>query len=59
MAGRSRSVTILAAYLIKTYALDVKNTLASIKSKREIIEPNENFVNQLKEYYKKLYKFKN
>ena len=55
MAGRSRSVTILAAYIIKKYGLNVKNTISSIKNKRSIIEPNLYFVNQLYEYYNKLY----
>ena len=55
MAGRSRSVTILGAYLIKNFGIDVKNTIANIKARRNIIEPNENFINQLDEYYKKLY----
>ena len=56
MAGRSRSATILGAYLIKNFGVDVKNAIASIKVRREIIEPNENFVNQLDNYYKELYK---
>jgi len=55
MAGRSRSVTILGAYIIKNFGTDVKNAIGSIKSKRDIIEPNENFINQLEEYYKNLY----
>jgi protein-tyrosine phosphatase len=56
MAGRSRSVTILGAYLIKTFGTDVKNALGSIKARRQIIEPNQNFINQLDSYYKELYK---
>jgi hypothetical protein len=56
MAGKSRSVTILAAYLIKNFGMSVKNALAAIKNKRDIIEPNLFFINQLYEYYNKLYK---
>jgi len=56
IAGRSRSVTILAAYLIKKYGMSVKNAILSIKNKRSIIEPNLYFINQLYEYYNKLYK---
>jgi protein-tyrosine phosphatase len=55
MAGRSRSVTILAAYIIKITGMDVETTLSTIKAKRNIIEPNEYFISQLEEYYKELY----
>ena len=55
MAGRSRSVTILAAYIINTYGFPVEKTLKFIKDKRNIIEPNENFKNQLIKYYDELY----
>ena len=55
MAGRSRSVTILAAYIIKTYGMDVTNTLNTIKAARFDIEPNEYFISQLEKYYKELY----
>lgn len=53
--GRSRSATIVSAYIIKSFGMDVKNSLEVVKSKRNIIEPNEYFVNQLKEYYSSLY----
>ena len=55
MAGRSRSVTILAAYIIKKFGINVEETIKSIKKQRDIVEPNPNFLVQLKEYYKKLY----
>ena len=57
-AGRSRSVTILAAYIIKTFGLDVKTTIDIIKNKRNIIEPNKYFINQLERYYNSL-RYKN
>ena len=57
-AGRSRSVTILAAYIIKTFGLDVKTTIDIIKNKRNIIEPNKYFINQLEQYYNSL-RYKN
>lgn len=50
-AGRSRSVCILAAYLINKYGMDVDNVLQFIKSKRNIIEPNAGFIKQLNKYY--------
>lgn len=51
MAGRSRSVTILCAYIIKKFGMNVENSLKSIKNKRNIIEPNQGFLKQLQEYY--------
>ena len=54
-AGRSRSVTILAAYIIKTFGIDVDITLDIIKNKRSIIEPNKYFVTQLEKYYNELF----
>ena len=53
VAGRSRSVTILCAYIIYKFGIDVKNALDSIRIKRNIIEPNPNFIKQLFEYYNK------
>jgi len=55
MAGKSRSATILAAYIIKHYGTDTNNALKSIKIKRNIIEPNSYFIEQLNEYHKELY----
>lgn len=55
MAGRSRSVTILAAYIINIYGFPVEKTLNFIKSKRNIIQPNNSFKNQLTYYYDELY----
>ena len=53
--GRSRSATILSAYIIKSFGMDVKNSLNVVKSKRDIIQPNEHFIKELKEYYSSLY----
>ena len=55
IAGRSRSVTILCAYIIYKFGIDVNNALNSIRSRRNIIEPNQNFIKQLYEYYNKLF----
>ena len=55
-AGRSRSATILAAYIIKTFGMDVKNTLNLLTSKRDIIKPNDSFLIQLENYYNDIYK---
>jgi len=56
MAGRSRSATIVSAYIIKTFGMDYSNVLNVIKSKRSIVQPNESFSKQLVEYYNELYK---
>lgn len=55
MAGRSRSATILSAYIIYKFGMDAKNAINSIKNKREIVQPNEQFIKQLNEYYENLY----
>lgn len=56
--GRSRSVTIIIAYIIKTFGIDVDTCLKIVKNKRNIIKPNDNFLNQLNLYYNILYENK-
>lgn len=56
IAGRSRSVTLLIAYLIYKHKYTVEDALSLIKKKRPIIEPNQNFIRQLNIYYNSLYK---
>lgn len=53
--GKSRSVTILAAYIISAFGTNINTTLKFIKSKRNIINPNKYFVQQLQNYYNNLY----
>ena len=55
MAGRSRSATILLAYMIKSFGMTTENALNSVLLKRSIVEPNNYFKKQLQEYYSKLY----
>ena len=52
ICGVSRSTTILLAYLIKKYKYTPKQALDLVKKKRNIVNPNNNFMNQLEEYYK-------
>jgi protein-tyrosine phosphatase len=52
MMGRSRSVTIVAAYLIHTFGMNVDEILSLMKNKRNIIQPNKYFEKQLRKYYK-------
>jgi dual specificity phosphatase 12 len=51
-AGMSRSPTILSAYLMKKYGLNVEQSLHAIQRKRERkVKPNDNFMEQLELYY--------
>ena len=52
MMGRSRSATIVAAYLIHTFGMNVDEILSLMKNKRNIIQPNKYFEKQLRKYYK-------
>jgi protein-tyrosine phosphatase len=56
VAGRSRSVTILSVYLIKTFGMDVDKIISIVKEKRDIICPNPGFLKQLNDYYDETYK---
>jgi len=49
-AGKSRSPTIIAAYLIKKYGLSRDDALNYMKKNRKIISPNPGFMKQLKEF---------
>lgn len=55
ICGVSRSTTILLAYLIKKYQYKPEDALNLVKKKRNIVNPNSNFMNQLDLYYKSLY----
>lgn len=48
MAGRSRSATIGASYLMKRHGLRVEDAIDRIKSIRSTVNPNLGFVEQLK-----------
>lgn len=53
-AGKSRSPTILAAYLMKKYNVTSDEALKYLKQQRKIIKPNPGFKKQLEEYEKDL-----
>ena len=55
-AGMSRSSTILIAYLIKSQKMNFEKALELLKSKREKVNPNSGFTEQLKEYEKVILK---
>ncbi|KAJ4834374.1 Dual specificity protein phosphatase 1 [Turnera subulata] len=47
--GRSRSVTIIVAYLMKTHGMTLTQALAHVKSKRPQASPNSGFISQLQQ----------
>ena len=49
-AGVSRSATIVIAYIMKYYNLDLKNTFIRVRYNRNRICPNKNFMKCLLEY---------
>ncbi|KAI3727096.1 hypothetical protein L1987_66905 [Smallanthus sonchifolius] len=53
-AGRSRSVTIVVAYLMKTHGMSSSEALNLVKSKRSVAAPNAGFILQLQSYEKSL-----
>jgi len=54
MMGKSRSATIVASYLIHTFGMNVEEVLKLLKNKRDIIQPNKYFEQQLRKYKKML-----
>lgn len=53
MAGASRSVSLVAYYLMKKYKAGDDDVLKFIRNKRSVANPNESFRSQLKTYHKK------
>jgi protein tyrosine phosphatase len=54
IAGASRSVTIVAAYLMRYHNMDVNSALSHMKRLREEVDPNEGYIDQLRIYYRHL-----
>jgi protein-tyrosine phosphatase len=50
VAGISRSSTIVIAYIMKYYKLDLKNTFIGVRNERNRICPNKNFMKCLLDY---------
>ena len=48
--GKSRSASIVAAYLIKYKKMTTEEALRFIKSKRAQVSPNQSYIRQLKEF---------
>lgn len=49
--GKSRSATVVAAYLMQTHNITPSQALSQIRQARSICEPNEGFMNQLDLYH--------
>ncbi|KAH7435288.1 hypothetical protein KP509_06G057800 [Ceratopteris richardii] len=52
--GRSRSVTIVIAYLMKTYGMNFKEAFDVVRKKRPQASPNPGFCSQLSRFEKQL-----
>lgn len=50
MAGVSRSVALVLAFLIKKKGMSFDQAYSMVKGRRRIIHPNDGFVRQLKTY---------
>ncbi|ERN12348.1 dual specificity protein phosphatase 1 [Amborella trichopoda] len=53
-AGRSRSVTIIVAYLMKVRSMSLSDALDLVRSKRPQIAPNHGFLLQLQKFERSL-----
>ncbi|XP_024025897.1 dual specificity protein phosphatase 1 [Morus notabilis] len=54
IVGKSRSVTVVVAYLMKKHGMSLSEALEHVKSKRPIASPNSGFISQLMEFEKYL-----
>ncbi|XP_040996150.1 dual specificity protein phosphatase 1 [Juglans microcarpa x Juglans regia] len=57
--GKSRSVTIVVAYLMKKHGMSLSQALEHVKSKRPQAAPNSGFISQLRDFEKSLQDEKN
>eukprot|EP01083_Nonionella_stella_P071637 192562_1 len=53
-AGKSRSATIVIAYLMKNKGMSYEEAYCFTKERREVIQPNRGFTEQLKKYEQEL-----
>jgi len=52
--GKSRSVTIVVAYLMKKHGMTLAQALQHVKSKRPVASPNAGFIRQLQDLEKSM-----
>lgn len=48
--GRSRSATVVVAFLMRKHGYSAERALSKVRGKREIVQPHESFLAQLKLY---------
>lgn len=53
-AGRSRSVTVVLAYLMKKHKMSLESAMSLVRSKRPQVAPNQGFMSQLENFEKSL-----
>eukprot|EP00343_Euplotes_focardii_P003228 CAMPEP_0205813734 /NCGR_PEP_ID=MMETSP0205-20121125/18473_1 /ASSEMBLY_ACC=CAM_ASM_000278 /TAXON_ID=36767 /ORGANISM="Euplotes focardii, Strain TN1" /LENGTH=164 /DNA_ID=CAMNT_0053096279 /DNA_START=124 /DNA_END=618 /DNA_ORIENTATION=+ len=56
--GRSRSATMIIMYLMRKYQIEFEASFRIVKWRREIIEPNDGFIQKLKDFNGKQYRLK-
>ena len=56
--GVSRSASIVISYLMKSRNMKLNETLEYVKNRREVVDPNSGFKEQLKEFEKNGYTVK-
>lgn len=54
MVGASRSATLVICYLMRFKRINLKDSLALVKDKRPIVDPNSGYLKQLQEFEKEL-----
>jgi len=54
--GRSRSTSMVVAYLIRYHKLHVDSALATISARRSLVQPNSGFLEKLRDYEKVWFK---
>jgi atypical dual specificity phosphatase len=54
MAGKSRSATMVIAYLMRKQTINYQEALEYVQARRNIVSPNEGFLSQLMKYQLRL-----
>lgn len=56
--GRSRSATMIIMYLMKKFQIDFELAFDIVKWRREVVDPNDGFIQKLKDFDGKQYRLK-
>lgn len=52
--GRSRSATMIIMYLMMKFQIPFEMSMDIVKARREIVDPNEGFIQKLKDFEEKI-----